>query len=104
MCALPKKVPILLSCVLIITKIVNFCKKRYENLSINYFWSDKSSLDVLHKLKSVQFPFSAIDSYDFLRVIPYTTLSHRLIEESLLTKIDIKNVILTYGVINTIPF
>ena len=59
--------------------VLNFCNKCFENTGINYFWSVKNSLEVLDKLRSVQVPYTSVDSYDFSTL--YTTLPHALIKQ-----------------------
>ena len=47
--------------------------------SIKYFWSVEKSLDILDELKSVQVPFSTIDSYDFSSF--HTTFPYKIISK-----------------------
>ena len=58
----------------------------YERDGINYFWSIKSSNDVLNKFKSKNFQASKLSTYDFSTL--YTTLPHHLIKDK---RIDLIN-------------
>ena len=54
----------------------------YERDGINYFWSIKSSNDVLNKFKSKNFQASKLSTYDVSTL--YTTLPYHLIKDNLI--------------------
>ena len=58
----------------------------YERDEINYFWSIKSSNEVLNKFKSKKFKFSKLSTYYFSTL--YTTLPHHLIKDKLIDLIN----------------
>ena len=63
------------------THVVKYCEKAYENSGVNLFWSIKNSMDILEKLKNINFRASLLSTYDFSTL--YTTLPHILIKSKL---------------------
>ena len=51
-----------------------------------YFWSIKNSGEILYKLKARDFNASSLSAYDFSTF--YTTLSHNLIKDKLIDRIE----------------
>ena len=58
----------------------------YERNGINYFWSIKTSNDVLNKFKSKKFQASKLSIYDFSTL--HTTLTDHLIKDKLIDLIN----------------
>ena len=58
----------------------------YERDGINYFWSIKTSNEVLNKFKSKNLKASKLPTYEFSTL--YTTLPYHLIKDKL---IDLNN-------------
>ena len=66
---------------LLLSKIIEYCKKGYERSGKNLFWSIKNSFEVINKLKSRVFRAASLSTYDFSTL--YTTLPHKLIKYKL---------------------
>ena len=66
--------------------VIRCCEKVYERSGKNLFWSIKNPGKVLNKLKSSGFRATSLSTYDFSTL--YTTLSHNLIKEKLISLIE----------------
>ena len=86
-CTTTEHSKLLTSCLTAIkSHVIRYCETVYETSNKNWFWSIKTSGEVLSKLKCGGFRATSLSTYDFSS--PYTTLPRNLIKEKLLDLIE----------------